>query len=211
MGQNDTSAVSVKSFSGNTLQELREDPDLKYRQPETVAETLWERILKWLLQMIQDIFQTAATTSGGKLIVILLAMALVIVLVMMILKVDAFKVLFVAKGAQLKSAAIEENIHEMDFDALISQAVSQKDYRRGIRLLFLASLKLLADRHLIEWQTGKTNREYVSELSSGELRRGLSELSLYFDYAWYGNFTISADTYEKASHVFSNWKKKLDS
>ena len=54
--------------------------------------------------------------------------------------------------------------------------------------LFLYSLKLLSDKHHLDWRPGKTNHDYLDELGDGELKTGFNELSFYFDYAWYGDF-----------------------
>jgi hypothetical protein len=77
------------------------------------------------------------------------------------------------------------------------------------RLVFLHALKILSDKHLIDFNPGKTNHDYVEELSSSDLKTGLNELSFYFDYAWYGNFSISEDQFLKIKNVFSDWKNKV--
>jgi hypothetical protein len=133
----------------------------------------------------------------------------IIVVVMMILKVDAFKILYGGGDGKLKSQVLDENIHEMDFDQLIKEAVNDQDYRRGIRLLFLYALKILSDKHVIHWELGKTNHEYVAEVKEKDLKHGLHDLSFYFDYAWYGNFSITAETFIKAEQIFNNWKQKV--
>jgi hypothetical protein len=205
----DSSAIQPRSFDKSELQKLKDDADLHYKEPPTVAETLWDRFLHWMGELIQSIFSSAFDTTWGNLIVYVFGLALVIILVMMLLKVDAFRVLFSAEGGKLKHQVPDENIHEMDFDQLIREAVQKQDYRRGIRLLFLYSLKLLSDKHFIRWENGKTNHEYLAELKEKELQKGFNELSFYFDYAWYGNFTITADTFEKAERVFTSWKQKV--
>jgi len=58
-------------------------------------------------------------------------------------------------------------------------------------------------------QAGKTNHDYVNELKTGELKTGLTELSFYFDYAWYGNFTINETQFQKVKGTFGFWKDKV--
>jgi hypothetical protein len=69
---------------------------------------------------------------------------------------------------------------------------------------------MLSDKHLIHWQAGKTNHDYVEELKPGELRTGLGELSFYFDYAWYGNFAINEQTFGRVENTFADWRKKIN-
>jgi hypothetical protein len=98
----------------------------------------------------------------------------------------------------------------MDFEKLIQETVDKNDFRSATRLIFLFALKLLSEKQLIQWQAGKTNHDYVEELKTGELKTGLNELSFYFDYAWYGHFTISRDQYQKLNGLFHTWKEKIN-
>lgn len=204
----DSLAVQSKNFDAATLERLKQDPDMRYQQPPSVAESLWQRIVRWIIDFIVSLLDGAMNTTWGNVIMYAIGVVLMVVIIMMLLKVNAFRVLYNAQGSA-RGGGIEENIHEMNFEHLIEEAISQHDYRRGVRLLFLFALKMLSDKHLIKWESGKTNHEYVSELQTNELRSGLNELSFYFDYAWYGNFEITAETYHKAALIFSVWKEKV--
>jgi hypothetical protein len=208
-GRSDSMAVHVKSFDQAIVDDLKTDSEMQYKQPPTIAESLWERLIRWFLEFLESVLSKATSTSWGRIALYAIGLAIVVFLIMMILKVNAFRVLYSAQGARLRQATIDENIHEMDFDQLIKQAVDKQDYRRGVRLLFLYALKILADKHLIRWEPGKTNHEYVLELSAHELREGLNDLSYYFDYAWYGNFQITPDIFKKAELIFSDWKQTV--
>lgn len=205
----DSTVVQGRQFNEATIRELKNDPDLNYQEPPMVAESLWDRLLLWFKQFLEDFFQAATTTQLGKLIMYIIGLFLFIVIVMMLLKVNAFKIFYSGEGHNAQYQVLDENIHEMDFEKLIHEAIDQKDYRRGIRLLFLYALKLASDKQLIHWKLGKTNREYVTELDRNDLKTRLNELSFYFDYAWYGNFNITLETFKKAQDVFSDWKKLM--
>jgi hypothetical protein len=205
----DSLRIKERAFGKEQLRRLKSDPDLNYEQPPTVAESLWDRFLSWLAYIFNNLFNGAVNTDWGRLIVYAIGLALLVALVMLVLKINAFKVLYSGQGAAQQYQVLDENIHEMDFDRLIQDAIDAQDYRRGVRLLFLYALKLLSDRQLIHWQSGKTNHDYVGELNRNDLRSGLNELSFYFDYAWYGNFRINRDTFSKAQSTFADWKTKL--
>jgi hypothetical protein len=205
----DSSSIKERSFDKNKLDELKSDPSLNYKIAPTVAESLWERFLKWIGQIIETLFSKAVTTNWGRVIVYAIVLALVIFLIMTILKVNAFKIIYSGDGAKVKYNVLDENIHEMDFDKLIQDAIDQHDYRKAIRLVFLHSLKLLSDKQLIHFESGKTNHDYVAELNRDELKTGFNELSFYFDYAWYGNFQVNDETFLKIQIIFSEWKSKL--
>ena len=104
---------------------------------------------------------------------------------------------------------LDENIHEMDFEKLIEEAAAKKDYRGGVRLLFLYALKMLSDKNHIHWDQGKTNHDYIDELKQDELKPGFSDLNYYFEYAWYGNFKVNAETFDHVRDIFKTWKTSI--
>jgi hypothetical protein len=59
------------------------------------------------------------------------------------------------------------------------------------------------------WEQGKTNHEYVNELRVPELKEPFSQLSYYFDYAWYGNFDVNRDLFERVNNIFNHLKGKV--
>lgn len=206
----DSVQVEARSFAESKLQELKNDSGLDYEQPPTIAESLWDRFLMLLSQFFNSLFNTAVHTDWGRVFLYLLGLAVLVLIVMLVLKVDAFKVFYSAEGAStIKQNVFDENIHEIDFEKEVQAAVDMQDYRRGVRLLFLYALKILSDKQYILWERGKTNHEYVDEVKDESLRNWLNDLSYYFDYAWYGNFQVSKDLFEKVNHVFSNWKSKV--
>ena len=97
----------------------------------------------------------------------------------------------------------------MYFDKLIADAVAKGDFRTGIRLLFLKSLKILADRNFIQWEHGKTNHDYLAELKKDDLKKGFNELNYYFEYAWYGNFSVNDETFKRVQQVFREWNDRI--
>jgi hypothetical protein len=104
---------------------------------------------------------------------------------------------------------LDENIHEMNFDSLIAEAVAKHDFRTGIRLLFLKGLKILADKNFVQWEHGKTNHDYLAELKKDELKNGFIELNYYFEYTWYGNFSVNYETFKKVQQIFTDWSGRI--
>lgn len=206
----DTSNLVIRNFDPETMQDLKDDPALQYKESPTIAESLWDRFLLWLNQLMQAIFENAVTTNWGRVLMYILGIATLVVLIMMLLKVNAFKVFYSGQGANaFAHAALHENIHEMDFEKLIQDATRKSDYRLGVRLVFLFALKMLSDKNLIHWNQGKTNHDYINELNLTDIKAGFNELNFYFEYAWYGNFTINQETFSKVRLIFDEWSGKL--
>lgn len=206
----DSASVDARNFDSLTVNRLKNDSELQYQEVPTVAESLWTRFLAWLADFIDSFFDKAVNTGWGRILTYVAAVIIVVILIMTFLKVNAFKVFYSGEGAEsFKHNVLDENIHEMDFDKLIQEALARQDYRLGVRLTFLYSLKLLADKNLIHWDQGKTNHDYLSELNVSELKDGFNELNFYFEYAWYGNFNISPNMFSHVQLMFNEWKNKI--
>jgi len=208
--QPDTAEVVLQNFDSTVVHQLQSDSDLNYKESPTMAESLWDRFLTWLAELFESLFRNATGTNVGRVLLYALGFVVVIAIIMALLKVNAFHVFFSgADKGQANYTVFHENIHEMDFEKLLREAVEKGEFRSGTRLIFLYALKLLADKHLVVWDPGKTNHDYVEELNAPELKTGLNELSFYFDYAWYGNFVISPDVFGRVQGIFNEWKAKV--
>lgn len=203
----DEAKIEVRKIDDGKIDDLKEDPELDYTVTPTV-ESVWSRILWFIASLFLNMLSDA--DEGGWLKYILWAIGIVILIyvIMRLLKIDALRVFYSGEGKSISYTAIDENIHEMDFDKLISKAVAAGDYRLAIRLQFLQALKILSDKHLIHWQPGKTNHDYMMELGKSNLRTGFTELNEYFEYAWYGNFPIAPELFGKVQNIFNTWRRQ---
>lgn len=206
----DSSHVTRRPVDTSKLDELRRSDDFDYRQPPTIAESLWDRFLSWLGQMFGWLFSNAVNTPWGNVLLYALGIIVLAAIVMMLLRVDALRVFYSGSDKGMTNyQTISENIHEMDFENLIRDALIKKEYRNGVRLTFLYSLKLLSDKQHLQWKPGKTNHDYLEELRESELRTGFNELSFYFDYTWYGEFAVNETLFNRVQSIFENWRKKI--
>jgi hypothetical protein len=209
-GAADSFRVEPRNFDNQALAELKADQDLNFKETPTVAETLWDRLLAVLRDLLHSVFRNALTTDWGRLFSFAIGLVVVVVLIMTLLRVNAFKIFYKGEGkTTLPYNVLDDNIHEMNFDSLITEAVAQHDFRTGIRLLFLKSLKILSDKNFIQWEHGKTNHDYLAELQKDELKNGFNELNYYFEYAWYGNFSVNQETFKKVQQVFTDWSGRI--
>ena len=206
----DTFPVTSRSFDQDLLQKLKADPDLNYKETPTVAESLWDRFLALLADIMDSLFRNAVTTDWGRVFTLVIGLVLIIALIMTVLKVNAFRIFYKGDGeSDVRYTVLDENIHEMNFDNLIAEAVSKRDFRTATRLLFLNSLKILSDKDFIQWEHGKTNHDYLVELKKDELKNGFNELNYYFEYAWYGNFAVNDETFKRVQQIFKDWSGRI--
>ncbi len=103
----------------------------------------------------------------------------------------------------------EENIHELNFDVLIKEAIDKGQYNRAIRLMYLKTLKGLTDKQLIDWRINKTNSDYIQELGGKEIAPAFRRLTLLFEYICYGDFHLSDTEFKEASTEFYSFDQQL--
>ncbi len=200
----DTLEVPVRRFDERVLEEFRSDAAYQYGRPRQ-GITLWQRMLIWLNRIIYFMVSFFSDTIIGQIIFYTFAAALILYVVLRVLDIDARDLFF--RKASLRRIDLkveEENIHELDFETLIEDAIRRKEYRDGVRLIFLYSLRKLSDARLIQWTPGKTNYEYVRELKDSKVRSQFQELRYYYDYAWYGHFEITDRSLAAVRRAFND-------
>jgi hypothetical protein len=106
--------------------------------------------------------------------------------------------LFKKKEDEQDYDGTEDTIYGVDFDTAVSQAVGHEDYREAVRLVYLRTLKVLSDRHQIDWQPFKTPSQYVREYSAVPAFR---TLTAHFLRVRYGNFPATRVLYDEVENL----------
>lgn len=198
-----------RKFSSEQIESFKADAEYVYGRPKQV-DSFWDRILYWIVQVISRILYFTTNTILGKILLYGGCIALLIYVILRLLNIDAKNLFYKRADSTIKVSAIHENIHELDFDQMIAQAVEKRAYREAVRLTFLYSLKKLADANLIKWVPGKTNDDYLREIKNHPSLPRIIELRYYFDYAWYGHFEIDSTTYLSIRNSFVEFNQTLN-
>jgi hypothetical protein len=112
--------------------------------------------------------------------------------------------MFIGKGALFTSNKKHETVNtepateitgNMPSSELVDKAIGEGNYRMAIRYLYLQTLQLLADKELISLAPQKTNYQYVQEVNDIAQKPVFSKLTLRYEYAWFGNFKLSANQF----------------
>jgi hypothetical protein len=96
----------------------------------------------------------------------------------------------------------QEDIRDMEFESLLDKAINEKRYRYAVRLLYLQSLRQLHEGGQIRWSIDKTNHDYLRELKDRDLGPLFREVTLLFEYIWYGEFPVDKDHFYLARGSF---------
>ncbi|MFL5728800.1 MAG: DUF4129 domain-containing protein [Cytophagaceae bacterium] len=210
----DSSEIVARSFDQSRINSFRENSDFIYEHTNNEADIdLFSRFINWLIGNLVRMGVSADYEFLADLILYTLyAIAIAGVLYVVWILIGADKRFFLYFGSRKNKMHFEEvpsDIHEINFDKLIQEAIASKKYRLAIRLSYLLLLKELAVKNLISWSPEKTNYDYLRELQAGKLRDEFAHNTLMYEYVWYGDFEIDQDNFTNVSAAFRDFTKQV--
>ena len=110
---------------------------------------------------------------------------------------------------QPEDALLSDNIYGIDFQNQIYQAIQRKDFRFAIRMMFLSTLRELADRNLIQYDEKRTNLDYLMQIQKTDYYKDFFQLTRNYEYTWYGKMDPGEDGFSWIKSSFEQFKKRL--
>jgi large-conductance mechanosensitive channel len=212
LGRNyDTRNLSVRKIDQDVKEEYSGE-EFNYERTQTSSQNLFNRIISWLIEGIQNIFGFTLSPFTITILTYVFYFLIGAVVVFMIVKLlgneNASK-LFGRTARNTSSVVMEEtHIEEIDFTDLIQSNEREGNFRNAVRYQYLAMLKGLSARNLIEWDFQKTNIDYYRELKNLETKEHFKKVSYLYDHVWYGEFPIGEETYREAVAEFQTLKNR---
>lgn len=127
--------------------------------------------------------------------------------------------LFFTKGFFQRIAAInnvtvlhqeeEQLFATTDYNKLIAQSITNKNYRLAIRYHYLQTLQKLAAKGTIQFTDDKTNYQYLKELYGKPYENEFVSLTINYEYTWYGGFEIDETMFGKIQNNFKQFNIQL--
>lgn len=207
----DTSSPVEIRTSDKINNYLNDEQFLYDKKIVKAPESRMQKILNKILRFIADIFRLI--DEGGNAVSVIFYIIIFGILLFVIIKLLGFKYqgLFI-RSKQIKGSEIEvfdEDIHEIDFDAMINNALEMNNYSLAVRYLYIKFLKVLTDRELIEWEKNKTNKDYYKEMKKTAYFSVFKRLTFVYEYVWYGEFPINRIQFEDYKMDFSKIYKEI--
>lgn len=204
------SVVLARIPTQRKLDEAKKNTDYQYGQDIQIGETWWDRLQRKFWQWVASFFGDPRYGEIRRWLAILFLAGMAVFIILKLLGVNIVG-LTGKKGSTLDIPyeAFGENIHAINYQEAIENAISQKNYRLAVRLYYLKTLKELTDKGMIEWKVNKTNRTYLVELNKANLKPAFEQITQQFEYAWYGDFPIDEPRFTIIREDFLNFGKTI--
>ncbi len=219
----DTTDVAVRALTQEQVEEILAGDEYIYGREELLERdrpeggmSAWEKFLEWL----DDLFNSSNDATAGApvrtspgwaaLMQLLFILAIAGVIGFAIYKSRHLFTSGGKKGTEDSDYLVfDEDINKINFQQMIEEAVSSKDFRKAIRLHFLMVLKNLSDAQLIRWKIDKTNFDYYFELSGHPLQSKFMDVTTMYEYVWYGEFDLNLEQYRNTEQKFQQFGSTL--
>ncbi len=203
--EDNSTPLVIRSFKED-LSNKYNDKKFNYELADGESQNLVLRTITWLSDGLHGLFGIEIPADIAKVleVVIYLLMGLLaIYLLIKFLTGQKVSHIFNKKASSLDPLNLsEEHIDQIDLEALLANAINQKNYRSAIRYQYLIALKTLSSNDVIAWEYKKTNQDYEQEITSPSLKILFKEISYLYEYVWYGEQEIDEAAYRAAQPKF---------
>ena len=217
-GENTAPYYKKQEISKEDLKKYSDKEAFNYEEKVADENSPWSKFKRWvksiLFRFFSYLFGMDAATGILWFILRVLPFIVLAVLVFLLirffLKVNNRNLIY---GEQNKSEILftdeEQIIKNEDINALIAEAIKQKDYRLAIRYHYLLAIKELSENNIIDWQQQKTNEDYIKEIKTNVLQTQFGKITRIYDYVWYGEFEVDAPKFENLKLDFINLNNQV--
>ncbi len=208
----DSSLVKARPVPVKKIEDFRRDADFRYDRENEPLLSIWDYILAWLRDKLGRYARGIDGRIAWKAVeyaVYAIVIAAVILVIAKLLGADVRGLFFSPKKKRPAPVEAAEHIEDVDFDELIARSLKERDYRAVVRLLYHKALKELSVSGLVQWKIDKTNDDYLSELAASPLCGEFTELTRIFEYIWYGNFDLPAETFAAVREMYEGFYEVL--
>jgi hypothetical protein len=202
--------VQRREIPAGKIDQYRGQRAFQYDQPPPkFGRSFWSGIRNWIFEKIDRLFSHRGVSFFMDVLKWLVPAMILGFAILKIAGMDQISLWRRSTAGAAPDDPLLEDIHVMDFEGSIAQAVAGSRFREAVRLQYLFTLKLLTDRGYIRWQPGKTNADYAAEINGAALQEGFASLTHVFECAWYGELPVNGDAYTQIEPGFRGFRERI--
>lgn len=187
--------------------------EFDYSNLQGESQNIIARLLNWFIRLISDIFGVTLDPDTQRIFHLIIYTILTLLAAYWVLRLLTGRQMssfFRKEEIKLTPIRIQEEVVEnLDFNKLIREALSAKDYRLAIRYSFLRLLQDMSSRNIIDYHSEKTNYDYYQEIKTVSVREEFWRVVHIYEYVWYGKFEVAASDYDQAEKTVTQLSQKL--
>ncbi len=100
---------------------------------------------------------------------------------------------------------------ESDLDHLLRIAISSKNFKNAVRILYISIIRQLGENGHITWKKDKTNYDYLLEMEEQDSFPIFKDLTLFYETVWYGDHPINSEEFNIIQSRFIQFKTSINS
>jgi hypothetical protein len=205
----DSSKTNTRTFSTEKIKSYNDDTDFQYNRYKEPPASMWDRFWAWFWSKIGELLGTEGGSAAVNSLLIILGVFGVGFFIYKLTGMGKSGLFKKNAGDVSRYTVTDEDIYSINFDEAIEQAIANGNYRLAVRLLYLQTLKKLADKNVISWQLNKTNIAYVQELSGLSYQNFFGSLTWQFESNWYGDMPIDSTSFNTVREQFNQFNQQL--
>jgi len=214
--------VSEDEYTSESEEEEEEESSLLTKR--TISKSKWEKVLndssfkysksiekkKKTFKKEPILTGTWSLFASSALKVILFVLVILVVLFVVYTVFSNgqwnFKNLFKRESKPEQTILPDQVTEFKAWELALHDALRIPDYRLAVRIHYLNSLQELHEKGLIRFEIEKTNWDYIHELSNSH-KKDFIVLTKYFEYIWYGEFSIDESRYLELKQLFKQFNQ----
>ncbi|WPQ65103.1 DUF4129 domain-containing protein [Chitinophaga sancti] len=104
---------------------------------------------------------------------------------------------------------VEEEHDASGYESHIQQAIAEGKLRLAVRLMYLQTIRVLADKEIIVYSKEKTNAAYLRSLSQTQWHKSFARLTVDYEYIWYGEVPVNGEQFSTIQGQFKQFMNEL--
>jgi len=194
-------------YNSGKIAEYQGDKRFDYNSQLGIPDiNILEIIIRWLARILSRFFDSGMAEGIARWTLIALFIITILLVIYFIYKKRPG--LFLREKQSLLPYKVdEENIYRIDFEKDLSAALAAGDFRSSIRILYLQTLRFIADKQWIDWKIYKTPTDYIYELKPVDLKTPFRDFTNRFLQVRYGNFKATRELFDTMCRLRDELKK----
>ena len=206
----DSSDIEIRHLQYDKIKSYSTQKEFDYREKNAKSLSLWDRFWHWFWEQFYKLAEQKNVQKGFEIFIWIFSISLILFAIYRLAGMER-RFFFQRNSGNNKLRFEEEHddIHSIDFDKAIRDTIEQQNYRLALRLMYLKNLKLLSDKNLIQFRLDKTNFDYAGELRNTPFADGFTDTTMVYEYAWYGEFPVAKEQFERLAAFFYKYENTI--